>query len=82
MRGVTKSAEPVTTAAEIPNILRRAFTRLRSGRGAPALVEVPVDVFAEEVAELDYRPSRPLRFGPDPDAVRKRQGAWSRPSGR
>ena len=71
MRGVTKSAEPVTTAAEIPNILRRAFTRLRSGRGAPALVEVPVDVFAEEVGELDYRPSRPLRFGPDPDAVRE-----------
>jgi thiamine pyrophosphate-dependent acetolactate synthase large subunit-like protein len=72
MKGVTKSSEPVTSAAEISNILRRAFTRLRSGRGAPALVEVPVDVFTEEVAEpLDYRPSKPLRFAPEPDAVRK-----------
>jgi thiamine pyrophosphate-dependent acetolactate synthase large subunit-like protein len=70
MRGITKSAEPVTSAAEIPNILRRAFTRLRSGRGAPVLVEVPTDVFAEEVPEpLAYTPSRRLRVAPDPEVV-------------
>jgi thiamine pyrophosphate-dependent acetolactate synthase large subunit-like protein len=71
MRGVTKSAEPITSAAEIPSVFRRAFTRLRSGRGGPVLVEIPSDVFAEEVPEpLDYRPAARLRTGPDPDAVR------------
>jgi thiamine pyrophosphate-dependent acetolactate synthase large subunit-like protein len=71
MRGITKSAEPITSAAEIPGIFRRAFTRLRSGRGGPVLVEIPNDIYAEEVPEpLDYRPSTRLRTGPDPDAVR------------
>jgi len=71
MRAITKSAEPITSAAEIPNIFRRAFTRLRSGRGGPVLVEIPNDVYAEEVPEpLDYRPAARLRTGPDPDEVR------------
>jgi thiamine pyrophosphate-dependent acetolactate synthase large subunit-like protein len=71
MRHVTKSAEPVTSGAEIPNLFRRAFTRLKSGRGAPVLVEVPVDVFDEEVPEpLAYQPAAMPRIGPDPEAVR------------
>ena len=61
MAGVTKLAEPVPAAREISNILRRAFTQLRSGRGAPALVETPVDVFTEEVAE----PLAPGTAAPD-----------------
>lgn len=70
MRGITKSAEPVTSGAEVPNIMRRAFTRLKTGRGAPVLVEVPVDVFDEEVPEpLAYTPATLPRIAPDPDAV-------------
>jgi acetolactate synthase-1/2/3 large subunit len=70
-RHVTKSAEPVTSGAEVPNILRRAFTRLKTGRGGPVLVEVPVDVFDEEVPEpLAYTPATMPRIGPDPEAVR------------
>jgi thiamine pyrophosphate-dependent acetolactate synthase large subunit-like protein len=71
MRGITKSAEPLTSAKETGNVLRRAFTRLRSGRGGPVLVEIPVDVWSEEIETLDYTPSRPLRTGPDPEAVRE-----------
>ncbi|WP_374450042.1 thiamine pyrophosphate-requiring protein, partial [Stella sp.] len=72
MQHITKSAEPVTTAAEIPNIMRRAFTQLRNGRFGPCLVEVPTDVFNEEVAEpIAYEPVMTTRFGPDPMAVRK-----------
>ena len=71
MRSVTKSAEPITTAAEIPHIFRRAFTQLRSGRGAPVLVEVPVDVWNEDIDDLDYAPQQPMRSGPDPDAIAK-----------
>jgi acetolactate synthase-1/2/3 large subunit len=69
MRHVTKSAEPVTMASEIPNILRRAFTQLRNGRGGPALVEIPTDVFADEVGEFDYVPALATRSGPDPADV-------------
>jgi len=70
MQGVTKSAEPITSAKEIPAIFRRAFTQLRSGRGAPVLVEIPVDVWNEEIDTLDYAPATPLRSGPDPEAIR------------
>ena len=34
--------------------MRRAFQRLRSGRGGPVLVEVPNDVWAEECDPSDY----------------------------
>src|ERR1700739_2928489 len=40
MRGVAKSAEPITIPSEVPNVMRRAFTRLRNGRGGPCIVEV------------------------------------------
>ncbi|MCC7274157.1 MAG: thiamine pyrophosphate-requiring protein [Alphaproteobacteria bacterium] len=72
MRHVTKSAETVLSAADIPAIMRRAFTQLRNGRGGPCLVEVPTDVFGEEVAEpIAYEPVMTTRFGPDPEAVAK-----------
>jgi acetolactate synthase-1/2/3 large subunit len=71
MQGITKSAEPITSAKEIPNIFRRAFTRLRSGRGGPVLVEIPVDVWNEEIDSLDYTPAQRLRVGPDPEAVQQ-----------
>jgi thiamine pyrophosphate-dependent acetolactate synthase large subunit-like protein len=71
MRGITKSAEPVTSGKELSAIMRRAFTRLKSGRGGPVLVEVPNDVWNEEADPSDYVVSRPLRSGPDPDAIRE-----------
>ncbi len=70
MQGITKSAEPLTSAREIPNVFRRAFQRLKAGRGGPVLVEIPTDVFAEDLAELAYTPPARLRLGPDPQAVR------------
>ena len=71
MRDVTKSAEPVTAAKDLPAIFRRAFTQLKSGRGGPVLVEVPVDVFAEEIDAVDHLPAPRLRSGPDLEAVRQ-----------
>jgi thiamine pyrophosphate-dependent acetolactate synthase large subunit-like protein len=71
MRGISKSAESITTPAEVVNVMRRAFSHLRNGRGGPALVEVPQDLWNEEVPEpLAYRPVVATRCGPDPDAVR------------
>jgi acetolactate synthase-1/2/3 large subunit len=71
MRGVAKSAEPVIVPAEVPNILRRAFTRLRNGRGGPCIVEVPTDIWNEEIGDLDYTPVVKVRAAPDPQDVRK-----------
>jgi acetolactate synthase I/II/III large subunit len=69
-RHVTKWCEQVTLAGEIPNVLRRAFTQVKNGRPRPVLVEVPVDVFQEDVAEpLIYRPALRTRTGPDSAAV-------------
>ncbi len=67
---VTKSTEPVTNVQDIPDIMRRAFTQLRNGRGRPVLIEVPTDVFAEEFeGDIDYTPVYSTRSGPDPEAV-------------
>ena len=71
MRGVTKSAEPVVVAAEVPNVMRRAFSRLRNGRGGPVLVEVPADLWNEELpGPLSYTPVNVARFGPEAQGVR------------
>lgn len=76
MRSVTKSAEPITSPAEIANIFRRAFSRLRNGRGGPALVEIPVDLFAEEIpGPLVYEPVISARYGPDIADVRRAAAA-------
>jgi thiamine pyrophosphate-dependent acetolactate synthase large subunit-like protein len=72
MRNVAKLAESITAAAEIPNIFRRAFSRLRNGRGGPVVVEIPADVWNEQVPEpLDYEPAQTSRFAPDPAEVQR-----------
>ncbi|MGH7056546.1 MAG: thiamine pyrophosphate-requiring protein [Acetobacteraceae bacterium] len=72
MAPVTKWAEPLTSAAEIPNVFRRAFGRLRNGRGGPVLVEMPSDVLAEDFpGEINYVPVPKVRSGPDPAAVER-----------
>jgi acetolactate synthase-1/2/3 large subunit len=71
-RHVTKWAEQVPMASMIPEIMRRAFAQLRSGRPRPVLVEIPVDVFQEDVPEpFEYTPSFAVRSAPDPAAVRE-----------
>src|SRR5258705_8310196 len=71
MKNITKSAEPVTSAKELPNVMRRAFQRLRSGRGGPVLVEVPNDLWAAECDPSPYVCPKAIRTGTDPDAVRE-----------
>src|SRR5712691_5768068 len=69
-RHITKWAEQAVLAGEVPAALRRAFTQVRNGRPRPVLVEIPTDVFTEEVPEpLAYRPVVAARTGPDPRAV-------------
>jgi acetolactate synthase I/II/III large subunit len=69
---VAKHTEPITSGAEVPNIMRRAFSLLRNGRHRPVVVEIPNDLYNAEVPEpLDYEPVYATRSGPDPADVRR-----------
>jgi len=70
MQHVTKWAEPLTMGKAIPEVLRRVFFQLRNGRPGPVLLEVPLDVWGEDVPDnWTYVPSFRTRSGPDPAAV-------------
>ncbi len=70
MRHVTKWAEPLTMGAAAPEVLRRVFSQLRNGRPGPVLLEVPLDVWSEEVPEgWSYTPALRSRSAPDPADV-------------
>src|SRR5439155_4412850 len=57
---------------ELPDLMRRAYHAMRSGKGGPVLVEVPPEVWeAEFKGELDYTPMPITRTAPDPDAVKQ-----------
>ncbi|MBI4233602.1 MAG: thiamine pyrophosphate-requiring protein [Chloroflexi bacterium] len=68
---VTKWVEQVNSPERVPEILRRAFSRLRMGRPGPVMLEVPADVALEEVKEevFVYEPIKPARAGGDPRDV-------------
>jgi acetolactate synthase I/II/III large subunit len=71
-RPVTKWSALAHHVNELPDLLRRAFHALRSGKPGPVLLEVPNDVFeANYQGKLDYRPVPVVRTGPDPDAVKR-----------
>ncbi len=70
LRGITKLCEQLPRADLLPETMRRAFAQLRNGRPRPVLVEIPYDVFGEEVPEpLTYEPVVTTRSAPDPDDV-------------
>src|SRR5438034_5066402 len=48
---VTKWAEQVVLPESVPDAMRRAFTQVKNGRPRPVLVEIPVDVMREAVAD-------------------------------
>ena len=72
MAHVAKHAEPITSGADIENIMRRAFSLLRNGRGAPVIIEFPAEANVEEAPEpLTYVPVVATKYGPDPAAVKE-----------
>lgn len=71
-RPVTKWAALAHSVQELPDLMRRAYHAMRSGKGGPVLVEVPAEVWeAEYRGELDYKPVPVVRTAPDPDAVKQ-----------
>ena len=71
-RPVTKWAALAHSVKELPDLMRRAYAAMRSGKGGPVMVEVPNEVFeAEYEGKLDYVPVPVQRAAPDPDAVKR-----------
>lgn len=72
LRSIAKSVEPLNDPNEVAAVFRRAFSRLRNGRGGPVVVEIPRDIWFEDVtAPLEYRPVVSTRSGPDPADVHR-----------
>ena len=70
-RPVTKWSALAHGVQELPDLMRRAYQALRSGKPGPVMVEIPNEVFeAEYKGELDYTPTPAPRIAPDPDAIR------------
>jgi acetolactate synthase-1/2/3 large subunit len=58
-----------------PDVIRRAFSQLRSGRPGPVLIEIPWDAFGEEVPDWwKPVPSKQTRTAPDPRDVQEAAG--------
>ena len=70
---ITKWSAQINSADRVPELMRRAFTNLRSGRPGPVLLEMPEDVAAEELDEVafDYEPPPVIKTAGDPEAVRR-----------
>jgi acetolactate synthase-1/2/3 large subunit len=54
-RGITKWTAQINQAARVPEMMRRAYTFMRTGRPAPVLLQLPSDVGQEEIAEGDFQ---------------------------
>jgi acetolactate synthase-1/2/3 large subunit len=70
---ITKWTDQINHADRVPEMMRRAFTYLRSGHPAPVVLEVPGDVMDGEMSGsgLDYKPVKRIRVGADPVAVKE-----------
>src|SRR5919198_392442 len=68
---ITKWCAEINLVERVPELLRRAFAKLRSGRPGPVLLEIPQDVALSTFREewLDYTPPPRLRPAGDPEAV-------------
>ncbi len=68
---ITKWCAEINLVERIPELMRRAFAKLRSGRPGPVLLEIPQDVALSDFREewLDYVPPPRLRQAADPEAI-------------
>lgn len=72
--GLVKWKGTLTRVDDIPGIMRRAFTALRSGSPGPVVIEMPGDVLSAEGADaaLQYEPvGAGRRSAPDPQDIER-----------
>lgn len=69
---ITKWVDMINFADRVPEMMRRAFIQLRTGRPGPVMLEIPGDVATEEFpdASFQYKPVKATRSGGDPVDIR------------
>ncbi|WP_246704036.1 thiamine pyrophosphate-requiring protein [Rhizobium sp. P38BS-XIX] len=67
-RHVTKWCEAVTRVEHLPKLMHSAISRVRNGRPAPVLLELPVDLLAERHAPSTDPYLKPRRSVPQADS--------------
>ena len=71
-RAVTKWVAQINHADRVPELMRRAFYQLKTGKPGPVMLEVPRDIWTMEIdGDLDYTPVKGNRSGPDPAEVKE-----------
>ncbi len=69
---VTKWRAQINMVERIPELMRRAFYQLRTGKGGPVLLETPREIWEEELpGELDYKPVFGNKTMPPPGGIRE-----------
>jgi acetolactate synthase-1/2/3 large subunit len=69
---VTKWSAMAHSTAELPDLFRRAYQAMRTGKGGPVLVEIPIEVLDDPFeGTLNYEPVPHARVAPDPDAIKQ-----------
>jgi acetolactate synthase-1/2/3 large subunit len=71
-REVTKWVDQINLVERVPEMMRRAFSHLRTGRPSPVMLELPSDVMASELDEsllYHYVPVKPRRTEGDPQDI-------------
>ena len=66
------SGPPTSTFADrVPELFRQAYTKLRSGKPGPVLLEIPSDLVSDQISEedFDYVPPTKMRVAADPAAI-------------
>ena len=71
-KNVTKWQASVNYVERIPDLMRKAYYQLRTGKGGPVLLELPMDILdAEFKGEIGYKVVSGNKFQPNQDEVNK-----------
>ncbi len=67
---VTKWSARAHSVQAIPDLMRQAYHAMRTGKGGPVLLEIPLEVWDQEYeGPVEYDSVRPYPLGPDPEAI-------------
>ena len=71
-KNITKWSIQANHVERIPNLLRKAFYELKTGKGSPVLVEIPIDILETEYEDkVNYTPPTGNKIRPDSNEVRE-----------
>jgi thiamine pyrophosphate-dependent acetolactate synthase large subunit-like protein len=67
---ISKNIEQVNRPEHVVRAMRRAMTQVKNGRPRPVVLEIPFDLFDDELSgEIDYEPAPRRLSAPDPQDV-------------